>query len=216
MECGLCKDWISHPSLSDLIDPILKLQEDIKKKSLQRLEYEGLHNSDDISKEGGRFYKNPQGFALHHFAYYPCFKCAKPYFGGQVRCGAGGAGAEQQNQAGAAGAGGQNQAQSFDASHLVCGGCSGVKDQKCPVHGSDFIEHKCQYCCSLASWFCWGTTHFCDSCHTKQVKGDYVSQYPKDKLPKCPGKDKCPLKIDHPPNGEAFILGCALCKNVSF
>ena len=21
---------------------------------------------------------------------------------------------------------------------------------------------------SVASWFCWGTTHFCDECHTKQ------------------------------------------------
>ena len=39
-----------------------------------------------------------------------------------------------------------------------------------------------------------------------------MSKYSKDKLPKCKGK-KCPLKIKHPPNGDEFVLGCALCRN---
>lgn len=78
------------------------------------------------------------------------------------------------------------------------------------------MEHKCQFCCSVASWFCWGKTHFCDACHTRQQKGDYVSKYEKDKLPKCPGKNKCPLKVQHPPNGDPFCLGCAFCRNQDF
>lgn len=35
----------------------------------------------------------------------------------------------------------------------------------------------------------------------------------KDKLPKCPGRLHCPLKCDHPPNGEEFSLGCGACNN---
>jgi len=94
-------------------------------------------------------------------------------------------------------------------------------------------EHKCQYCCSIASWYCWGKTHFCDSCHFRQQKGwrarytngvqitnknailgDYITKYAKDRHPKCPGKEACPLKIEHPPNGEPYVLGCAICKEL--
>ena len=31
-------------------------------------------------------------------------------------------------------------------------------------------------------------------------------------LPQCPGAFQCPLKIDHPPNGEEFVLSCQLCQ----
>jgi E3 ubiquitin-protein ligase MYCBP2 len=58
-----------------------------------------------------------------------------------------------------------------------------------------------------------GTTHFCDDCHTRQCKHDYVSKLPKDKLPKCPGPRECKLKIDHGGNGEEFSLGCTFCQN---
>ena len=30
--------------------------------------------------------------------------------------------------------------------------------------GRDF---KCKYCCSIALFFCWGTTHFCNDCHNR-------------------------------------------------
>ena len=59
-----------------------------------------------------------------------------------------------------------------------------------------------------------GTTHFCDDCHNRQIKLDYVSKYTKDKLPKCPGKILCKLKIDHGENGEEFALGCTICRNL--
>ena len=42
---------------------------------------------------------------------------------------------------------------------------------RCLLGSSFFSEHKCQYCCSIASWYCWGKTHFCDSCHFRQQKG---------------------------------------------
>ncbi len=34
----------------------------------------------------------------------------------------------------------------------------------------------------------------------------------KENLPQCDGPDKCPLGIEHKPNGEEFSLGCSLCR----
>lgn len=28
--------------------------------------------------------------------------------------------------------------------------------QICPKHGTDFLEYKCRYCCSVAVFFCFG------------------------------------------------------------
>ena len=103
----------------------------------------------------------------------------------------------------------------FKSEELICAPCSsqGILLENCPKHGVEFIEFKCKYCCSVAQWFCWGNTHFCDSCHQKQVNGDYVSKKPKSELPKCK-KGSCPLKVDHKENGDEFALGCSLCRNL--
>eukprot|EP01095_Lingulamoeba_sp_RSL-Kostka_P009076 TRINITY_DN3106_c1_g1_i1.p1 TRINITY_DN3106_c1_g1~~TRINITY_DN3106_c1_g1_i1.p1 ORF type:complete len:449 (-),score=163.39 TRINITY_DN3106_c1_g1_i1:81-1427(-) len=196
--CPLCKTPIEHEALDDLISPIKKLKKEIEIKALQRLKFEGLEKAESIVKPGEEYYNNPLGYSMKRFAYYPCFKCGKPYFGGQVQCNAG------------------DGRQDFAPEDLICGGCSNSNvASSCPIHERDYIEHKCQFCCAVATWFCWGKTHFCDSCHTKQQNGDYVTRYPKEKLPKCPGKKNCPLRIDHPPNGEPFTLGCVLCRNLN-
>ncbi|KAJ1492112.1 hypothetical protein T484DRAFT_3024011 [Baffinella frigidus] len=85
---------------------------------------------------------------MKKFAYYMCFKCSQPYFGGLRSC-------EQEDQ----------ELRDVQSDEMVCGGCSVSGDQSCPTHGLEAIEYKCKFCCSVASWFCWGTTHFCDSCH---------------------------------------------------
>jgi hypothetical protein len=43
------------------------------------------------------------------------------------------------------------------------------------------------------------------------MKGDNVNNIPKNQLPKCEGAFKCPLKVNHPPNGEEYSLGCFDC-----
>ena len=101
--------------------------------------------------------------------------------------------------------------QEFKAEELVCPRCSaesvGLGVKECLKHGAENIDFKCKYCCSIALWFCWGTTHFCDPCHL--VAGNNVVKL-------CPGDNKkegCPLKVDHPPCGEEFALGCGLCRS---
>lgn len=74
--------------------------------------------------------------------------------------------------------------ESFNPTELVCGGCSDVsRAQMCPRHGADYLEYKCRYCCSVAVFFCFGTTHFCNACHEDFR---HVTEMPKHTLPKCP------------------------------
>ena len=66
---------MDHPALEQALKPMRDLQENVHKKALQRLAFEGLDKVEDITSEKGKFYKDPIGFAMNRFAYYPCFKC---------------------------------------------------------------------------------------------------------------------------------------------
>lgn len=66
--------------IKDLLDPIKELYEDVRRKALMRLEYEGLHKSEAITMSGARFYNDPAGFAMNRYAYYVCYKCKKVSF----------------------------------------------------------------------------------------------------------------------------------------
>ena len=83
------------------MEPIDTLYEDVVKKSLMRLEYEGLSKCEAItggeaaasssststpSSGAGRYHNDPVNFALDRYAYYVCFKCGKAYYGGQAQC----------------------------------------------------------------------------------------------------------------------------------
>ncbi|XP_041356631.1 E3 ubiquitin-protein ligase MYCBP2-like isoform X3 [Gigantopelta aegis] len=199
--CPICKDHIEHPVLRELLQPILELYENVRRKALMRLEYEGLKKAEAIETPGARFYHDPSGYAMERYAYYVCFKCFKAYYGGEARC---------DEQAGA---------DNYDPKELVCGACSDVsRAQMCPKHGTDFLEYKCRYCCSVAVFFCFGTTHFCNACHDDFQR---VTNISKTDLPHCPagprGKqlegEECPLHVQHPPTGEEFALGCGVCRN---
>jgi Ring finger domain len=200
-ECPLCKKWIScltHKEISDEMAIVNKIYDDIKSKSLQRLKFEDLDKDPRLKDPKDKYFQKPLDYALARLSYYQCFKCKLPYFGGLKSC---------ENL---------NEQKEYKPEELVCGKCSagdikgGAVD--CPKHGTDFIEFKCRFCCSLAQWFCWGTTHFCEPCHKKQADGDYLTKKAKKDLPKCPGA-ACPLKVKHLPNGEEYSLGCAVCRN---
>ncbi len=98
------------------------------------------------------------------------------------------------------------EAMPFKPEELVCSKCSNIYAQGsslCKEHGKEYIDYKCKFCCSVASWFCWNTTHFCDSCHTKQNAGAALPRKKEHELLQCGGEpDSCPLKIKHPPNGR--------------
>lgn len=200
--CPICKTLVGHVALKPQLDPIESLYEDVKKKALMRLEYEGLSKSEAVMAKGARFHNDPSGFALERYAYYVCFKCGKAYYGGEAVCDADA---------------GHND--DYNPEELVCGGCSDVsRAQMCPKHGTDYLEYKCRYCCSVAVFFCFGTTHFCNACHDDFQR---VANVPKQELSQCPVGPKslqlegeeCPLHVSHPPTGEEYALGCGVCRN---
>jgi len=199
-QCPCCRQTMSHRLIKDVADPIQALFDEVKTKALQRIEYMGMSQVDDVVKAGGKFYNDLPGYAMDRLAYYMCFKCKHPYFGGERQCAAA-------------------APEKFDPSELVCGGCSSsFAEQNCPKHGKDYLEFKCRYCCSVAVWFCFGTTHFCDPCHSDYSR---VTGMAKADLPQCPvgpratqiAGDECPLGLVHPPTGEEFALGCGICRN---
>ena len=205
--CPICKVPMQHPRLEELLAPVHGLYEDVRRKALMRLEYEGLNHADAIT---ARYQNDPAAFALDRYAYYVCFKCGKAYYGGEARCG------DQAVRFVA----GQPDPDEYDPQELVCGGCSDVaRAQMCPKHGTDFLEYKCRYCCSVAVFFCFGTTHFCNACHDDFQR---VTNLSRAELPACPagpraqpleGNAECPLHVQHPPTGEEFALGCGVCRN---
>lgn len=71
---------MDHPVLKDLLEPAQSLFEDVKRKALMRLEYEGLHKAEAITTPGARFYNDPAGYAMDRYAYYVCYKCNKVMF----------------------------------------------------------------------------------------------------------------------------------------
>lgn len=196
--CPLCKAQIDNPGLKDLLDPIKALYEEVKRKALMRLQYEGLEGSPEITSQTSPYFNNREQFAMDRYCYYPCYKCKTPYFGGNAQC----QGAADES--------------AIKSDEMVCSACcsSPGNVQVCNTHGTDFIEYKCRYCCSIAVFFCFGTTHFCNACHSNPyMQGVNLAKCPAGPL----GKQldgECPLKIQHPANGTEFCLGCGLCANI--
>eukprot|EP01064_Diplonema_japonicum_P033703 TRINITY_DN6729_c0_g1_i1.p1 TRINITY_DN6729_c0_g1~~TRINITY_DN6729_c0_g1_i1.p1 ORF type:complete len:617 (+),score=49.20 TRINITY_DN6729_c0_g1_i1:107-1957(+) len=197
MSCPECSAEISHPGLVDILKDLVAFRCEVRNGASLRLSHEGLDKDPAVSSPEGVFYENAPGYAEAILSYYQCYVCERPYFGGIKRC------EDIQDDQG-----------KYNPSELVCATCVPFRELKsCRIHGSEFIEYKCKFCCSVAQWFCWGTTHFCISCHRMQERGEFVTKKKIAELPSCEGRHTCNLRVDHPPNGtEEFALGCAVCR----
>jgi len=205
MRCPICKRDMAHTSLEALIAPVKALRDDVQRKALMRLEYEGVMRPADNECPSS----DVAALAMDRYAYYVCHKCSKAYYGGEARCEVDAVGDSVERAA----------MEDYDPSELVCGACSDVaRAQMCVRHGADFLEYKCRYCCSVAVFFCFGTTHFCGACHDDFQR---VTAMSRADLPRCPAGpratqltgDECPLHVQHPDTGEEFALGCGVCRN---
>ena len=135
MTCPLCKEKMQHELLVEQLRPFYLLEDQVRQMSLQRLTFESLLDHVDIVNPTGRFYRDPEGFALDHYMFYQCYDCQEPYFAGARACGA--AGEEEVNR-----------------QDLICGGCQKQPSfESCPKHvrnratttpsnGSVFIAEK--------------------------------------------------------------------------
>ena len=207
--CPSCNKWFdckSVPEIQIMIDENKKLYDRIIEISLKRLTFEELDKDPRLTDPNSPWFMKKVEFALKRLSYYMCYVCKNPYFAGIRECG----NDPNMND--------DDPNKNYNPKDCICGKeikLSGVLGKYfCSKHGKDFIEYKCKFCCKIAAWFCWGTTHFCEDCHKRQCNNDYVSKYPKDKLPKC-NRATCEVGGNHPPNGEEFALGCYICKDCS-
>lgn len=153
--CPACRARIGDlgwpPAVAAALRRASELEAELGSRAAKRLRGDPRHRTDDAIRPGGAFDGRPREYALSLYRYYLCESCSKPYFGGERRCEA------------APAQGAHHSAEE----RRICGGCAATKaGAKCPArHDPSFMEWKCRFCCSVAAWFCWGTTHMCDACH---------------------------------------------------
>jgi E3 ubiquitin-protein ligase MYCBP2 len=55
-------------------------------KSAERAKHEGLDKDARLKDPSDRFYNNLKAYSIFKLAYFQCFKCKNPYFGGMKDC----------------------------------------------------------------------------------------------------------------------------------
>jgi hypothetical protein len=117
------------------------------------------------------------------YAFYLCNSCEDPYFGGTIEC------ADQE----------EGELPSEDR---LCPSCAPQIQNECrhPSEHRGYHVWKCRYCCRPSNHVCYGTVHFCQSCHDRnsvrvrqqhqQQRGASTGPPPLDAIP-CLGGDKC-------------------------
>lgn len=148
------------------------------------------------------------------YAFYLCGHCHQPYFGGTVEC------AEQDHR---------EQTSSEDR---LCPGCSTASHRQCrdPTDHRSSLVWKCRYCCSIATFVCYGTVHFCSACHSRSTKrtreqprNHNAGGPPKLEAIPCPGGEACTHpKLrgqTHHQNGDDVsceqVYHCAVCQEMA-
>eukprot|EP01083_Nonionella_stella_P077621 212045_1 len=198
----MCNKEIAHPSLIEHLEPIFAVWQEILEKVQERVRIEALEEEDRVNDPESRFFNDPVSYGLSIYAFYECFHCHKPFFGGRRDCEA-------------------NLEEDVKPEDLVCRKCSDVPQGQCDLaEHAEYILWKCRFCCEPAIWFCGGATHFCDYCHSHDAGGRMAGTAGNQKeRAKCPppGKEECPSGGNHAPNGIdidcEFAIGCGMCMN---
>ena len=90
LNCSACKQEIDiqpdHRELHTELQSLLVMKKKIYVMSIERAKYEAIDKSPRLQDPADNFYNDLQSWALFKLAYYPCFKCKAPYFGGMKDC----------------------------------------------------------------------------------------------------------------------------------
>eukprot|EP00026_Physarum_polycephalum_P005447 Phypoly_transcript_05481.p1 GENE.Phypoly_transcript_05481~~Phypoly_transcript_05481.p1 ORF type:complete len:561 (+),score=109.04 Phypoly_transcript_05481:70-1752(+) len=179
--CPFCKSEIAVAARG-----YTSIETAIEKAKDIRTHIEKLTHGYLMAENGGNgMPSNVLEHGIKHFNFYKCEKCESIYCGGKRECG---------------------EAPLLPGTKMLCKGCRG-----CNRHDEDFLSFKCRFCCKEAVWFCYGHTHFCEECHENEeyTTGENL-EYIVSEIPQCPGREKCPLGLIHPPHGEEFSW-CHAC-----
>lgn len=197
LQCPVCSQNMktTNKELNMIIEQGEKLRNSILNIGLKYFDSENhLTENKFINDYKG----NKSEYILNEFSFFKCKRCDNPFFAGLKSC------LEEDDY---------NNVESLNKKERICYDCFDFSKIKgitnCKIHKREQIIYKCRFCCNVASHFCWGTTHFCEDCHIRQLNGDYLTKIDRKNLPEC--NDTCPLNKSHPENGEEFGIGCSLC-----
>jgi len=195
LHCSLCRQQLAHREIA------VPMQAHLAFKHRVELIAQGKFQEEDafgewVKQSASRYptHREIINEAMATMMIFMCSTCNEPYCGGRASC------AEQQD---------------LSLDKLRCTSCEWkvqacVDDNRCMKHGHRYAVFKCDFCCDVALYRCYGTTNFCERCH-RQAGSQIV--YP------CPGVESCSLSIPHPCIGtedgggalRSFVLGCTAC-----
>jgi E3 ubiquitin-protein ligase MYCBP2 len=181
LSCPNCKVDMAHPFLDDARAPSERLRAQVRSLASERLIQFPVKNDPTASALVKDHYKGDAlAYAMDRFAFFCCDKCREPFFGGMRECGLGdeAAAAEEGGAGGGGGGAGGGGGGGGGAAAAAGGGGGGAGGQRlcprcqppppgatiCATHGQEAMLWKCRFCCNVALWFCFGTTHFCEDC----------------------------------------------------
>lgn len=142
--CAKCQQVVECPSLAHVITPAQELHQLINALIDVQIRVDGLEHHPDVQSEG--IYQ----FGKRYYAFYLCSICKSPYLGGTIECGDGEDGPHPAPQ----------NAQRF------CHTCHVIPPRTCTnIEHVPFYVWKCRYCCRVAEYVCYGSTHLCSHCH---------------------------------------------------
>lgn len=78
--------FIAGAKVQQLLELFHALLEDVKKKAVERLKYEGKEKDEKLLDPKSNYHQKPLEYSLAIYCYYECCKCKKPYFGGAKDC----------------------------------------------------------------------------------------------------------------------------------
>lgn len=194
LNCGECRAPLRHDTLALQLIPHQLLKQQVE--CLCRQQAQEIKLFDRAELENNAVVTT--ALCMEALSFYLCSKCTEPFCAGRVECA---------------------QNDELDLRNLMCASCvfdcqdakqiaTGWRG-KCQTHGYRFAVYKCDSCCSVATFDC-RSNHYCERCHNKATD---------EKTFKCLGPGKCPLGIEHPPNGAGvhgtvdvgFVIGCSKC-----
>lgn len=90
LNCSACKTQIvvqpDHIELHTEITKLIKMKEKVYSMALERAKYEAIDKNPRLQDPNDDYYNDLQSWAIFKLAYYQCFKCKIPYFGGMKDC----------------------------------------------------------------------------------------------------------------------------------
>ena len=186
--CAKCGTFCDHPALQHLTRRADGLREKVDALIADQLQVDvpDVWNQQGTTSASNREALIDEG--RRRYAFYLCNSCEEPYFGGTVEC------ADQV----------EGELASQDR---LCVACSPQSQRVCedPLRHRGHLIWKCRYCCQPSSYVCYGSVHFCSSCHDRnsqrvqqlQRMGRNSVAPPALEPMACPGGSRCPFPKLH-------------------